>query len=149
GSSSNAKLQIDTDGTTNGINWTTIAFLDGVHLGDGVNVIVSGSTPAGVTIPVTAAPTESFDGDSHADILWQNANGTTAIWLMNGTNVVASGLPLPNPGPAWHTRAAGDFDGDGRADILWQNDNGTPAVWLMNGVNLASTSGPTAIWLMN
>ena len=31
------------------------------------------------------AGTGDFDGDGNADILWQNADGTPAIWLMNGT----------------------------------------------------------------
>ena len=35
-----AILQIDQDGTANGMNWTTIARLDGVHTGDGVKVIL-------------------------------------------------------------------------------------------------------------
>ena len=40
-----AILQIDQDGTADGMNWTTIARLDGVHTGDGVKVILD-SNPA-------------------------------------------------------------------------------------------------------
>jgi len=76
-----------------------------------------------------------FNGDGNADILWQNDDGTPAIWLMNGTTLVGAGA-LPNPGPSWHVSGAGDFNGDGNADILWQNDDGTPAIWLMNGTTL-------------
>jgi hypothetical protein len=82
-----------------------------------------------------------FNADGHGDFLWQNANGTPAVWLMDGTNVAGYGATLANPGPAWHEKAAADFNGDGKADILWQNDNGTPAVWLMDGTNVAA-SGP-------
>jgi hypothetical protein len=28
-----------------------------------------------------------FNGDSKADILWQNTDGTVAMWFMNGTTV--------------------------------------------------------------
>jgi hypothetical protein len=83
-------------------------------------------------------PARDFNFDGHSDILWQNANGTPATWLMNGTSAAAFGPALANSGPAWHEKAAADFSGDGKADILWQNDNGTPAVWLMNGTNVAA-----------
>jgi glucose/arabinose dehydrogenase len=82
-----------------------------------------------------------FNADGHSDILWQNANGTPATWLMNGTSAATIGPALVNPGPAWHEKAAADFNGDGKADILWQNDNGTPAVWLMDGTS-ATAFGP-------
>ncbi len=29
-----------------------------------------------------------FNGDGKADILWQNDNGTPAIWLMDGPNMI-------------------------------------------------------------
>jgi hypothetical protein len=79
-----------------------------------------------------------FNGDFHSDILWQNAGGTPATWLMNGTSVATYAPALANPGPAWHEKAAADFNGDGKADILWQNDNGAPTVWLMDGANVAA-----------
>ena len=69
-----AILQIDPDGTMNGMNWTTIARLDSVHTGDGVRVILDSSQPAGVTlIAPELVPTKNFDGDVHGDILWQTA----------------------------------------------------------------------------
>ena len=76
-----------------------------------------------------------FNGDGKADILWQNDDGTPAIWLMNGTSFIGGG-GLANPGPSWHVAGTGDFNGDGKADILWQNDDGTPAIWLMNGTSI-------------
>jgi FG-GAP-like repeat len=77
-----------------------------------------------------------FDFDGKSDILWQNDDGTPAIWLMNGMNLLAAGLVVANPGPTWHIKGSGDFNNDGRSDILWQNDDGTPAIWLMDGMNL-------------
>ena len=94
------------------------------------------TTPLDVIHPLK--PAGDFNADGHSDILWQNANGTPGVWLMNGTNVAAYGPGLANSDPAWHETAAADFNGDGKADILWQNDNGMPAVWLMDGVNVAA-----------
>ena len=67
------------------------------------------------------AGTGDFNGDGNADILWQNDDGTPAIWLMNGTSLIGGG-GLANPGPSWHVAGTGDFNGDGNADILWQNE---------------------------
>jgi len=75
-----------------------------------------------------------FNGDGNADILWQNDDGTPAIWLMNGTSFIGGGF-LTNLGPTWHVAGTDDFNGDGNADILWRNDDGTPAIWLMNGTS--------------
>ena len=99
------------------------------------------------TLPIGPAASD-FNGDGKSDILWQNDNGTPAIWLMNGTSYV-TGATLANPGPTWHIKASGDFNGDGKSDILWQNDNGTPAIWLMNGtsyVSGATLSNPGTSW---
>jgi hypothetical protein len=46
-----------------------------------------------------------FNGDGNADILWQNDDGTPAIWLMNGTSFIGGG-GLGNPGPSWHVAGA-------------------------------------------
>jgi Ca2+-binding RTX toxin-like protein len=48
-----ANLQIDTDGTANGVNFITIARLDGIQAGNGVNVILDSTIPAGSTITST------------------------------------------------------------------------------------------------
>jgi FG-GAP-like repeat len=80
--------------------------------------------------------TGDFNFDTKADILWQGADGTAAIWLMNGMNALAVGAVGPfNPGPSWQIKGTGDFNNDGRADILWQGSDGTPAIWLMDGMN--------------
>jgi serralysin len=53
----------------------------------------------GSTWHVAAAA--DFNGDRKADILWQNDDGTPAIWTMNGTTV-AGGVVLPTPSSDWH-----------------------------------------------
>jgi hypothetical protein len=98
----------------------------------------NGPTPTGPTYKVGPPGGFDFNADGMSDILWQNADGTPAVWLLNGVNISSTGPALPNPGPSWHENAAADFNGDGKADILFQNDNGTPAVWLMNGTSVAS-----------
>ena len=92
-----------------------------------------------------------FDGDGKADILWQNDNGTAAIWLMDGYQTkIGSGVGSVNPGPAWNIIGSGDFNGDGRSDIQWQHDAGMPGMWLMDGFNVAGGGGvgsnPGATW---
>jgi hypothetical protein len=68
-----------------------------------------------------------FDGEGHSDILWQNTDGTPAVWLANGTSLVSGSNVGVNPGSSWHEIGSGDFNGDGKSDILWQNTEGTIA----------------------
>jgi FG-GAP-like repeat len=86
----------------------------------------------------------------HSDLLWQNQDGTAALWTMNGLTVTAGANVGFNPGPSWHAIGSGDFNGDGKADILWQNADGTPAAWLMDGLNVLSGANvgfnPGAAW---
>jgi Ca2+-binding RTX toxin-like protein len=77
-------------------------------------------------------PTQDFNGNGTGDLLWQNDDGTAAVWLMEGTTY-AGGANLRNNGPSWHAKKAADFNGDGKSDILWQNDDGSAAIWLMDG----------------
>ncbi|MGM4931730.1 FG-GAP-like repeat-containing protein [Tardiphaga sp. 619_E2_N8_5] len=89
-----------------------------------------------------AAPTvkglpNDFNGDAHADILWQNSNGSLAVWTMGSGGQILTGDAIgSNPGLSWHIQTnESDFNGDGRSDILWRNDNGALAIWTMAGTN--------------
>jgi len=43
-----------------------------------------------------------FNGDGKSDIVWQSSDGTPAIWLMDGTNVLStSAAGSFNPGSDW------------------------------------------------
>jgi hypothetical protein len=42
------------------------------------------------------------NGDGKSDIIWQNDNGTAAVWLMDGTNVISGANVGFNPGSNWH-----------------------------------------------
>jgi FG-GAP-like repeat len=83
-----------------------------------------------------------FNGDGKSDILWQGADGTPAIWFMDGFNVmdghnfISGGAAGSfNPGPGWQIKGTGDFNKDGKSDILWQGADGTAAIWLMDGLS--------------
>ena len=93
------------------------------------------------TVALIVKPSD-FNGNRFSDILWQNSDGTPAIWLMDGTSVLTNGPAGPfNPGASWQIKATGDFNFDTKADILWQGADGTPAIWLMDGLTVL-TNGP-------
>ncbi len=53
----------------------------------------------------TIVKPNDFDGNFQSDILWQNSDGTPAVWNMNGMNVISSAAGPFNPGPDWHVIA--------------------------------------------
>jgi hypothetical protein len=55
-----ANLQVDTDGTSNGANWTTIARLDGIQAHNILNIILDSTLPGGSAISVSNAPGTPF-----------------------------------------------------------------------------------------
>jgi hypothetical protein len=82
------------------------------------------------------------NGDGRADLIWQNADGRLAVWMMNGTQVVSTSmLSIPSmSSPAWQIRGVGDTNGDGRADLLWhKSDTGDLGVWFLNGATVTGT----------
>ena len=92
--------------------------------------------------------TGDFNGDGLSDLLWQNDDGTVAVWDMNGTSLIGGGI-VANPGTGWHAKGTGDYNGDGKSDILLQNDDGSVAVWTMNGASLTGggiVTSPGAGW---
>ena len=86
---------------------------------------------------------KDFDGDGKADLVWRNtSNGSTAIWLLDGTTIASTGFPGGVPA-AWQIVGVGDVNADGKADVIWRNStSGTVAVWLMDGVTITSTGFP-------
>ena len=90
-----------------------------------------------------------FNNDGHADIVWQNNDGSVAIWDMNGASIIGAAV-IANPGPSWHLAAAADFSGDGSSDLLFQNNDGSVAIWQMNGTSLVSgavlAANPGSAW---
>ena len=99
---------------------------------------------ANVTIP---PPKNDFNGDGDSDLLLQNTDGLSAIWLMNGMNI-ASAATITTPA-GWKVEATGDFNQDNKADVVLQKSDGLPQIWLMNGTSVTSTvtlPNPGASW---
>ena len=97
------------------------------------------NTTTGTGTPALA----DLDASGTTDLIWQNTqDGSTAIWLMNGTTIAATGFPGGVPA-AWRIAGVGDVNGDGKGDVIWRNStSGTVAVWLMNGVSVTSVGFP-------
>ena len=101
-------------------------------------------TTALALVPLKTAPAlGDLDANGKADLVWRNnSNGNTAIWLMDGTTIAASGFPGGVP-VAWQIAGVGDVNGDNKADVIWRNGtSGGVAVWLMDGLTIISTGFP-------
>ncbi len=89
-----------------------------------------------------------LDGDGDTDVVWRNASGELAAWLMRGatittgTDISFNGSAV-NVGASWNLAASGDFDGDGLGDLLWRNASGELTEWTMNGARIAATADLT------
>jgi autotransporter-associated beta strand protein len=106
------------------------------------------SDGAGGTVVHLEAPPRDFTGNGFSGLLFQNGDGTPALWLMNGATEVAGGA-FANPGASWRLVGAGDFNGDIKSDLVWQNSDGTPSIWLLNGTTQiagAALPNPGAAW---
>jgi len=102
----------------------------------------SGITPIGFTPPPVI---NDLNGDRKSDILWRNANGTLAAWIMNGGGIASNGVVTSGgvpilPDPTWSVAGISDFNGDGNADVLWRNANGTVVDWTMNGATISTNA---------
>jgi subtilisin-like proprotein convertase family protein len=85
---------------------------------------------------------DDFNNDDKSDILWQDDNGSVAVWFMDGVNLIsASAL---NPGRLndtnWRMFGTADLNRNGHGDILFQHSNGSLAVWFMSGNTASSTA---------
>jgi hypothetical protein len=82
------------------------------------------------------------DGNGSRDLVWHHqAEGHIAVWLMNGTTLIASVATSPArvPDTNWKIRGVGDVNGDGHPDLLWQYaTDGRLAAWLMTGLTQLS-----------
>src|SRR5262249_52058580 len=105
------------------------------------------SSTSNVWVQVSASRND-FNADGSSDMVLQNTDGATQMWLLNGTSTTST-KSLGNPGSSWHVAATGDFNHDGKADILWQNTDGQAGIWLMNGSAFIGNPGlgnPGSAW---
>ncbi len=73
------------------------------------------------------------DGVGVRDLVWRNADGRLAVWLMNGTNRKAGAILANTIASDWKLEGVGDFDRDGAEDLNFRHLDGRVQVWLMNG----------------
>jgi hypothetical protein len=98
------------------------------------------STTSNAATLVVRSPSNDFNGDGKADLVWQNSmTGESSLWYMNGT-VFQSSVSLGTIPGGWSIAGSGDFNGDGSADLLLENSTtGEKVIWLMNGTAIGST----------
>jgi len=110
-----------------------------VDLMEGSRLLARGPLIAGPRGDGWAAVTGAdFNADGMNDVLWFNAStNRMAVWLMDGTQVLATGPEIPGPaGQGWTAVTAVDTNLDGMADVVWQSTAGQMAIWLMEGTQL-------------
>ena len=78
-----------------------------------------------------------FSDDGMSDLLEQNTDGQSIIYVDDGLSVVDA-ISIGDPGPTWHLLGSADFNGDGQPDLLFQNDNGSIVDYLMNGTQISA-----------
>ncbi|MGD0360550.1 MAG: FG-GAP-like repeat-containing protein [Bryobacteraceae bacterium] len=77
-----------------------------------------------------------FNGDGHADVIWQDPiTGWAQVWYLGGSQGVsllgAANLTQAN---SWQIVGAADFDGNGAPDVVWQDPvSGRVQVWYLGG----------------
>jgi hypothetical protein len=111
--------------------------------------LMNGATLSGggglgmVSTDWAVAGTGDFNGDGRGDVLWRNTtSGQVAIWLVNGTTILAGSGSPGTVTTDWVVAGTGDFNGDSKTDILWRNTTtGQAAIWLMNGASILSGAG--------
>ena len=82
-----------------------------------------------------------FNHDSTKDVLWRNAVGSTAEWLMSPSGGIANDPATP-AASGWNVIVSADLNGDGTSDLLWQQaSTGATAEWLMSPNGGASLLG--------
>ena len=83
---------------------------------NGTTITSSGQIPGNPGPAWAAQGTGNFFGDGDNTILWQNTDGTVALWHLDnadGTKFIGGG-GVANPGPSWHVIGP---DGNGRRQL--------------------------------
>jgi hypothetical protein len=88
------------------------------------------------------AATGDLNRDGKVDLVFQHADGTLAVWYLDGLRLQSAALLDPShPGDRnWRVVAVGDVNGDGKSDVIFQHTDGTLATWHLDGVRLTSAA---------
>ena len=93
------------------------------------------------------------NADGNLDLVFQHADGTLAVWYLNGITLIQAALMSPqNPGDKrWRVVSIADRNKDGKPDLLFQHADGSLAIWFMDGVKMSSSrllnpSKPGGTW---
>ena len=66
--------------------------------------------------------TGDFNTDGQTDVVFQHADGSLAVWFMNGARLTQSALFSPRTPnePKWHVVSTADRNQDGKPDLLFR-----------------------------
>jgi hypothetical protein len=124
---------------------------------NGLSQVGQQGIPIAVNTPWHVVAAADLNGDSHADIVWENfTTGEVYVWLMapaggwagyagSGGAFLGDYIHLPNQarislGPTtMRVAGAADLNMDGQTDLVWQDDTtGALGVWYLNGLTRTS-----------
>ena len=74
---------------------------------------------------------QALSGASFNDVLFQNNDGTTWFWEVQGGGIVHQGA-VAFLDPSWKIIGSGDTNGDGKAEILVQTPSGYFGMWQLD-----------------
>jgi FG-GAP-like repeat len=131
-------------GSFSGSTEVTIAACSGTlqddityHVNFGVGTQPGSYIEVGTGAAPALADTHDLNGDRASDIVWIDGSGNTAVWFMNGTQLLQSaGL---GAAPGWSVVGKRDFNGDGISDLLWRDGTGDLSLWLMDSQRVLQT----------
>ncbi|MDA1276741.1 MAG: FG-GAP-like repeat-containing protein [Verrucomicrobia bacterium] len=118
---------------------TAQAGLYTVAVSNAYGVVIS--APAKLSVIGPAADGD-FNNDGMADILFEDNNGSLAVWFMDGAKLQSGKFlnPIRTGDKKWRVSGLGDFNQDGNTDILFQHEGGTLSVWFMDGITRTSAT---------
>ena len=87
-----------------------------------------------------------LNGDGKSDLLWRDTNGSTAVWVMDGSSIIGSGYlnvggRIVAPDSSWSVVGMGDFNGDNYSDLIWRNTvTGELAEWQLHSSDIVGSA---------
>ncbi|APV50826.1 hypothetical protein BWI17_14700 [Betaproteobacteria bacterium GR16-43] len=128
-SATGASSPLVVGGLTNGIAYTFVVTAQSLAGPGDMSAPSNSVTPAN---PPAKQREVDFNADVKSDVLIRNVDGSSAIWLMNGTAIASSTQIFP-AGTAWQVAHMVDLNGDFKTDLVWQHPDGRVTVYLMDG----------------